>query len=77
MKLSIEILRVLHRRPRLTPVLIHQDLPGKTTYSRIEGVLRTLIELELVEKLSLGVYMATPKGVEELRSSDETREETK
>ena len=74
MKLSIEILRVLYRRPRLTPVLIHQDLPGKTTYEVVERVLRTLHELGLVEKLSRGVYFATPLGVDIMQSSEKTQE---
>jgi len=74
-KLSIEILRVLYRRPRLTPVLIHQDLPGKTTYEAVDRVLGTLHELGLVDKISRGVYFATPLGVEIMRSSEKTEAE--
>ena len=74
MKLSIEILRVLYRRPRLTPVLIHQDLPGKTTYEAVDRVLGTLYELGLVDKISRGVYFTTSLGVDIMRSSEKTQE---
>jgi len=68
--MAMEVLRIIHRNPRVTPVLIHDKMKKATNFSTLEFALRTLRETGLVDTLARGIYVITDKGVETLRSSE-------
>jgi len=71
---ALEVLKIIHRCPRITPVLIHDKMKNASTFSSIEQVLRTLRETGMVKTLARGIYVITPKGVETLQRSNTTEE---
>ena len=69
---AVEILKMLKKTPRLTPVMIASKL-GKAT-SHVRNVLSVLLELKLVHTPARGVYEITELGNEllkELSNGDE------
>ena len=74
MNQALEILKVVHRTPRITPVMIHDKLSSAIGYPIVAQVLRTLRETGELELLVRGVYLITSKGGETLRSSEKTAE---
>ena len=73
--LALEVLKVISRNPRITPVMIHDRLKNGLNYNALEYILRTLRETEEVKTIVRGVYMITEKGVRTLRSSEKTEAE--
>ena len=67
---AMEVLKIIHRKPRVTPALIHSCLKGATNYPQVEQILRTLRETGQVKTISRGIYVITDKGVETLRTSE-------
>ena len=72
--LALEVMKVISRNPRITPVMIHDKLKNGLNYNALEYVLRTLRETGEVKTIVRGVYVLTEKGGQTLRSSDETAE---
>jgi len=72
MNQALAIMKVIHRTPRITPVMIHDRLSSAIGYNILEQVLRTLRETGEIKRLVRGVYLITSKGGITLRSSDET-----
>ena len=70
----MEVLRIIHRNPRITPVLIHEQMKKSTNMPYLTSILRTLRETDQVKIIARGIYMITEKGVETLRSSEKTQE---
>jgi len=63
LNLEVEILKTIHRNPRVTPVLIHSMLTSKTYFEEVERILKFMRGLELVETKYRGIYTITPLGV--------------
>jgi len=68
--MALEILKIIHRKPRVSPVLIHDQLKKSTTMPHLQQILRSLKETGQIDTISRGVYIITEKGVETLRSSE-------
>ena len=74
--LALEVMKVISRNPRITPVMIHDKLKNGLNYNALEYVLRTLRETGEVETIVRGVYVLTEKGSQTLRSSEKTEAPT-
>ena len=70
--LALEVMKVISRNPRITPVMIHDKLKNGLNYNALEYVLRTLRETGEVKTIVRGVYVLTEKGTQTLQTSDET-----
>ena len=70
--MALEVLKIIHRKPRVSPVLIHDQMQKSTTMPHLQQILRSLKETGQIETISRGVYIITEKGVETLRSSEKT-----
>ena len=70
MNQALEILKVIHRTPRIKPVMIHDRLSSAIGYNVVEQVLRYLRETGEAERLVRGVYIITSKGVETLKEAE-------
>jgi len=75
MNQALDILKVIHRTPRITPVMIHDRLSFTTNYPRLVNVLRTLRETGEIKRLVRGVYLITPKGGKTLQTSEKKEAE--
>jgi len=75
--LALEVMKVISRNPRITPVMIHDKLKNGLNYNALEYILRTLRETGEVNTIVRGVYVLTEKGVETLRSSEKTQDDDK
>jgi len=76
MNQALAVMKVIHRTPRITPVMIHDRLSSAIGYDVLQQVLRTLRETREVKRLVRGIYLITPKGVETLRGSEKVEAET-
>ena len=63
MYLEVEILKTLHRNPRLTPTLLHGKLKSKTYFEEVSRILNMMKRLKLVETKYKGIYTITPLGI--------------
>ena len=72
--LAFEVLKVISRNPRITPVMIHDKLKNGLNYNALEYILRTLRETGEVKTIVRGVYVLTEKGAQTLQSSEKTQE---
>ena len=70
--MALEVLKIIHRKPRVSPVLIHDQMQKSTTMPHLQQILRSLKETGQIETISRGVYIITEKGVETLRTSEKT-----
>jgi len=73
---TTEVLKIIHRNPRISPVLIHEKLKKSTNMSYLTAILRSLRESGQVRIIARGIYEITDKGVETLQSSEKTEAET-
>ena len=73
---AMDVLEVICRNPRISPVLIHDKLNKAMNFNTLEYTLRTLRETGLIETLARGIYVITEKGSNTLRSSEKTEAET-
>lgn len=62
---ATEILEAIQRKPRLTPIMIADEL--KMNAGVVRNVLVTLAELRLVQSPARGLYEITPLGQEVLK----------
>ena len=67
--IAVEILTIICRTPRITPVMIHDRLEKAMNYNLLEQILRTLRETGEVDTLCRGVYRITEKGVKTIHDS--------
>ena len=72
MNQALAVLKIIHRTPRITPVMIHDRLSSPIGYNILEQILRYLRETGEAKRLVRGVYLITSKGVETLHSSEKT-----
>jgi len=75
MNQALAILKVIHRTPRITPVMIHDRLSSAIGYDILQQILRTLRETGEIKRLVRGIYLITPKGGTTLRSSEKMEAE--
>jgi len=73
--LAIEVMKVISRNPRITPVMIHDKLRNGLNYNALEYVLRTLRETREVKTIVRGVYVLTEKGAKTLQDLEVTEAE--
>jgi len=73
--LALEVMKVISRNPRITPVMIHDKLKNGLNYNALEYVLRTLRETGEVKTIVRGIYVLTEKGSQTLRNLEVTEEE--
>jgi len=67
--ISIEILNIIYRTPRITPVMIHDRLEKAMSYNFLEYALRILRGTGEIDTLCRGVYMITEKGTKTIQES--------
>ena len=72
--LALEVVKVIARNPRITPVMIHDKLKNGLNYNALEYVLRTLRETGEVKTIVRGVYILTEKGSQTLQNSNTTED---
>ena len=71
---TLRILEIIRKNPRASPRLIHSQMKDNLNKQYIQYLLRALRELSLVERIQLGIYVITDRGLEALRSSENTAE---
>ena len=67
--IAIEVLDIIYKTPRITPVMIHDRLEKAMNYNFLEYALRILRETGEINTLCRGVYMITEKGVKTITDS--------
>jgi len=67
--LSIEILNIIYRTPRITPVMIHDRLRRAMNYNVLVYFLRALKETGEIDTLCRGVYKIKEKGIKTIHNS--------
>ena len=72
---TLRILEIIRKNPRASPRLIHSQMKDNLNKQYIQYLLRALRELSLVERIQLGIYVITDRGLEALRSSEKSAEE--
>jgi predicted transcriptional regulator len=71
---AVEVLQAIAHRPRITPIMIAEEL--KYNQQAVRNVLLILSELGLVTKAARGVYEITPLGSQVLEKAKPAREKS-